>query len=233
MRTADVVTRLARAVAVAVAVTVLAAACGEGAVIGRPVGPSPDTGGPAGVDAAAMSEDEQTAVQETDGYWRRHFSELFGRPYHSPRVAGGYRGRNGPSCAGEPAVPNNAFYCPAGDFLAWDENLMAAGYGRIGDAWVYLVIAHEWGHAIQAQLDRDQVSVAAELQADCLAGAALQGAVDDGKIKLEPGDSEEMARTLTTVADDFPWTKESDHGDAQQRIANFNQGAEQGAKACV
>jgi predicted metalloprotease len=227
VRIADIVVRLGRAVAVAV--TVLAAACG----VETDSSTGSDTGGPSGVDVAAMSEDERTAIQTTEAYWRRHFSELFGRQYHSPRVAGGYRGQNGPRCAGESAVQFNAFYCPAGDFLAWDEDLMAAGYERIGDAWVYLIIAHEWGHAVQAQLGSDQVSVAAELQADCLAGAALQGAAEDGLLTIESGDSEEIAKTLAAVADDFPWTKESDHGDAQQRIAAFNKGAQDGAKACV
>ena len=218
--------------AVAVALVVLAAGCGVEGETSAPPSTAPGAGASAGVDAA-MSEDEQTAVQATDAFWRRHFSELFGRPYHSPRVVGGYRGRSGPRCSGEASVPFNAFYCPAGDFLAWDEDLMSAGYQRVGDAWVYLIIAHEWGHAIQAQLDRDQVSVAAELQADCLAGATLQGAVEDRSIKLEPGDSEELAQTLVKVADDFPWTKESDHGDAQQRIGAFNKGAQGGVNACV
>jgi len=59
------------------------------------------------------------------------------------------------------------------------EALMGAGYQKIGRAWVYLIIAHEWGHAIQARLSRRMVSVAAELQADCLAGATLAGAQRD------------------------------------------------------
>ena len=97
------------------------------------------------IDPGTMREDEQAAVASVDAYWKRHFQEFFGRPYQSPRVAGGYVGENGPSCAGEPAVPFNAFYCLPEDFIAWDENLMSAGYQQIGDAWVYLIIAHEWG----------------------------------------------------------------------------------------
>jgi uncharacterized protein len=185
------------------------------------------------VDQGAMTDDEKTAVDVTDTYWQRHFSELFGEEYRSPQVAGGYVGSDGPPCGGQPSVPFNAFYCTDGDFLAWDENLMAAGYEQIGDAWVYLIIAHEWAHAIQARLDRGLVSVAAELQADCLAGASLQGAARDGLVQIEPGDAEELGQTLAAVADDFPWTDESSHGNAQQRTAAFNQGANGGATACV
>jgi predicted metalloprotease len=110
---------------------------------------------------------------------------------------------------------------------------MAAGYEKIGDAWVYLIIAHEWGHAIQARLDQSLVSPAAELQADCLAGASLKGAAQDGLIQFEPGDDEEIGKTLSEVADDFPWTSESDHGNAQQRTSAFSQGANGGVAACI
>jgi predicted metalloprotease len=203
--------------------------------------PAPATGGvdrPVSTDAertgnGQRAEDEQTAVREVNGFWERHFTELTGRDYDPPRVAGPYTGNSGPRCAGQPSVPGNAYYCPAGDFLAWDENLMRAGYDRIGDAWVYLIIAHEWGHAIQARLRRGQVSVAAELQADCLAGAALQGAVDDGRLTLEAGDTEEISQTLVVVSDAFPWTDESSHGNARQRTSAFSAGASGGVPACI
>jgi predicted metalloprotease len=181
----------------------------------------------------AMRTDEATAVGAVDVFWRRQFLHVFGREYQGPRVWGRYTGTDGPSCAGEPSVPFNAFYCRPGDFLAWDENLMAAGYSKIGDSWVYLVIAHEWGHAIQARLSRNLVSVAAELQADCLAGAALQGAANAGQIVIEPGDGEELAQTLAAVADDYPWTNESDHGNAQERTSAFNTGVRDGVQACI
>ena len=135
---------------------------------------------PASTETDQRSGDERDAIGVIDRYWQRHFPELTGRRYDSPQVAGPYTGTSGPACGGQPSVPGNAYYCPSGDFLAWDEDLMRAGYDRIGDAWVYLIIAHEWGHAIQARLRRGQVSVAAELQADCLAGAALLGAVTTG-----------------------------------------------------
>ena len=185
------------------------------------------------VDLSAMERDERFAVDAVDAFWRKHFPETFDKAYQPPQVAGGYVGTDGPSCAGDASVPYNAFYCQPGDFIAWDENLMASGYSQIGDAWVYLIIAHEWGHAIQARLNSDQVSVQAELQADCLAGAALQGAAQDGNLTIEPGDSEELAQTLTAVADDYPWTDVSDHGDAEQRISAFNTGASGGITACI
>lgn len=176
---------------------------------------------------------ERTAVTAVDGFWQRHFTELFQRPYRSPRVAGGYQGRAGPTCAGRRPASFNAFYCGAQDFLAWDESLMIAGYQRIGDSWVYLIIAHEWGHAIQARVSRYLVSVAIELQADCLAGAALAGAQRDGLIQLRPGVDRELGAALTALADSYPWTNKRDHGNAQQRIGAYNLGVGQGVLACL
>jgi len=176
--------------------------------------------------------DEATAVRIVNEFWQGWFAKQ-GRRYVPPRVEGGYIGRNGPSCGGEPSVPGNAYYCPDGNYLAWDENLMRAGYTQIGDAWVYLVIAHEWGHAIQGQLPSRYVSQAIELQADCLAGAALQGAADQGLVRIEPGDDEEIATTLEAVADDYPWTDQGSHGDARQRIAAFRAGASRGVDSCL
>ena len=80
------------------------------------------------VNREEFDADVSGAVAATDGFWRRTFADEFGRSYRPPRVAGGYLGENGPSCAGEPSVPFNAIYCPAADFIAWDETLMAAGY---------------------------------------------------------------------------------------------------------
>lgn len=209
-------------------------------------GPRPDDrGGPAGPDGRGAGSppvdsqvesrevDEGSAVNVVDAYWTRHFAEISGGGYASPQVLGGYVGADGPPCGGQPSPAFNAFYCPVGDFLAWDEQLMDAGYNQIGDAWVYLVIFHEWGHAVQARLSASQVDVAAELQADCFAGASMQGSIDDGILALNPGDMQELSDTLIAVADDFPWSDSSSHGDARQRTAAFSLGAEGGPTACL
>jgi predicted metalloprotease len=199
-----------------------------------PVG-APDTtvdARPGAEDPETRADDERTAVAVVDEFWQSWFADQ-GRRYVRPQVAGGYVGSRGPSCGGRPSVPGNAYYCPAGNFLAWDENLMRAGYTQIGDAWVYLVIAHEWAHAIQAQLPNRLVAQAVELQADCLAGAALQGAADQGLVQIQEGDEQEIARTLQAVADDFPWTDVTSHGNAQQRTSAFQAGVADGVDGCL
>jgi predicted metalloprotease len=67
---------------------------------------------------------------------------------------------------------------------------MRTYYGADGDdVFPYVVIAHEWGHAVATRLDPSYLKAAPELQADCLAGLALCGAERDGTLQLEDGDS--------------------------------------------
>ncbi|QKV91964.1 neutral zinc metallopeptidase [Streptomyces sp. NA02950] len=197
-----------------------------------PVGDGSASGGGGG--SESVEGDIDSAVSVTTAYWAGHWSEFFTGSYSAPRVRGVYDGSapDVPLCGNEPLPDDNAVYCPAGDFIAWDMDLMRWGHQR-GDAWVYLVIAHEWGHAVQNRLDAGLVDLARELQADCLAGAVLFGAARDQTLTFEEGDTEELADALTALADKTPWTNTSDHGDATQRVSAFSRGAQSGVKGCL
>lgn len=182
-----------------------------------------------GADAAWMAE-TRDAVGVVDDFWRTHWNQHFTGTYRSPKVVGTYTPNTprAPMCGSQPAVPYNAFYCPAGDFIAWDGRLMRDGYAQ-GDSWVYLVIAHEWGHAVQRRV-LGLKDVAQELQADCLAGATLFGSEE---LRFEPGDTDELAQALTSLADESPWTNSQDHGNADQRLSAFDTGGRGGVDACI
>lgn len=190
-----------------------------------------DTAGddPVGGDIGWEAETE-SAVAAVDSFWATHWNDYFTGTYQPPQVFGAYTAGSpdAPGCGGEPALPDNAFYCTDGDFLAWDAQLMADGYGS-GDSWVYLVVAHEWGHAVQNRV-LGLSAVAKELQADCLAGATLFGSED---LEFEAGDTDELAAGLAALADDTPWTDSSDHGDANERISFFDEGGQGGVAACM
>jgi predicted metalloprotease len=179
--------------------------------------------------------DMDVAVQVINDYWTRHWSEFFTLTYQPPTVWGMYDSSTGggPTCGGAPAPKVNAFYCATGeDFLAWDRQLMLQG-GQFGDGWVYLIIAHEWGHAVQFRLNTSVKTQSDELQADCFAGAVLYGAVRDGTLAFEEGDEKEFANALTYLADQTPWTSQADHGSAFQRLEFFAQGKNGGVNACL
>lgn len=190
---------------------------------------------PRQVSLRALRGDIATAVAAVDDFWARRWSFYFTGTYTPPEVRGTYDGADPattPRCDGDPLLPGNAYYCVPEDFLAWDASLMLEGY-RYGDAWVYLVVAHEWGHAIQNRLDAGLQSVTHELQADCLAAAALYGAVELDTLTWERGDTRELVTSLNAISDDMPWTELGDHGDSFERIEAFNTGRLGGVTGCL
>ncbi|MFC0844877.1 neutral zinc metallopeptidase [Streptomyces noboritoensis] len=221
-----------RPVAVAIGVLlalVSVAGCSDGGLPKQGTAPVNQGGQRGGADDAWMTE-ARDAVQVVDDFWRSHWNQHFTGAYGSPKVFGTYTPNTpqAPRCGSEPATPYNAFYCPAGDFIAWDGKLMRDGYAQ-GDSWVYLVIAHEWGHAVQRRV-LGLKDVAQELQADCLAGATLFGSEE---LRFEPGDTDELAQALTALADESPWTNSQDHGNADQRLSAFSTGGRGGVNACL
>ncbi|MEV3968552.1 hypothetical protein AB0K68_10495 [Streptomyces sp. NPDC050698] len=185
--------------------------------------------------ADTMAQDIESAVRGVDAFWDGHWSEYFTGTYVPPAVLGAYDGAapDVPTCGGEPLADDNAFYCTTTeDYVAWDTDLMSDGY-RYGDAFVYLVVAHEWGHAIQNRLDVQLRTIDGELQADCLAGAELEGATRDGTVVFESGDAEEVETALVRDADKTPWTKVGDHGSASERVDAFALGQQQGVEGCL
>jgi predicted metalloprotease len=187
------------------------------------------------VSAQEANSDMTTAVNATNAFWAAHWSQYFTGQYQAPRSIGLYDSRvTDYPCKSWGGVPtsNNAWYCQDTDSVGFDTNFMSKVF-NLGDSFLYLVAAHEWGHAIQARLQSSLKYQAQELQADCFAGAALTGAAKDGKLTWEQGDTTELANSLIAVGDKYAWTKVGDHGSPQERINNFNAGANGGVQACV
>ena len=123
------------------------------------------------------------ALSDIERYWTATYPTIAdGKPFQP--IQGGYhpytQASPPPACGGEEGVYQpNAFYCPVGDFIAWDaEKLIPQLQSNFGRLLVALVIAHEYGHAIQHRLNlTGQPSVVVEQQADCFAGAWLADAM--------------------------------------------------------
>ncbi len=185
--------------------------------------------------------DLATAVAVTDEYWARHLPSDLGRPYASPRLASGIDGVPGLydgtvdalACHGQQLPVGNAVYCggPDDDWIAADFTLLRAAQD-LGDAFVYVVLAHEWGHAVQARLPQEAHWAAYELQADCLAGAALQGAVDEGALVIDATDPQEVLDSYAAL-DDTPWGDGGTHGSAEERYGAFERGVLGGPVSCL
>jgi hypothetical protein len=123
----------------------------------------------------------------------------------------------------------NAFFCgnatEGTGFLAWDLQFFHQ-HLDLGRTMVYMVIAHETGHAVQARLVRDGVDGALfdgskryELQADCFGGATLGRAVRDGYLTLPANTQDEMMEVAIAFGGDT-----AGHGDPDQRNGAFQRG---------
>ncbi len=180
--------------------------------------------------------------ESLETYWEIVFPELFGSPYLPLSDYGSYLPSTGllPRCGeGEPD-PNdyldNAFYCPEGDFIAWDdESLFPRLYDNIGDFAIGVVMAHEWATAVQARAGLPMEGLEAELQADCFTGAwaaALIPVDNPTGILLSPGDLDEAISGFLAFGDD-PVSGESFGGTPFQRFDAFQDGFFLGPAACL
>jgi predicted metalloprotease len=156
------------------------------------------------------------------------------------------------------------FYCPGDhkvylDLGFFDE--LQRRFGAPGDFAQAYVLAHEFGHHIQAltgtesqmrQAQRSDpsssnaLSVRLELQADCYAGvwghsAAQPGRSAQGKVELEAGDVDEGLRAAAAIGDDRlqkmatgrVMPERFTHGSSEQRVTWFRRGLESGdPRAC-
>jgi uncharacterized protein len=134
-----------------------------------------------------FEDDIRGAVGSAEEYWRGRFSDA-GVRFAPIRQIGAYRQDGEVSCGGEPIPRNNAVYCSAGDFIAYDVNWAVTAYAKIGDAFVYYLLGHEYSHGIQVRLGiQYQYTIEQELQADCMAGAYIGDSSKSGGLTIEEG----------------------------------------------
>jgi predicted metalloprotease len=196
-----------------------------------------------GASEGPYGEDMRAAIADVDAYWKREFEPTFGTPYET--VTGGFfavteADRSIPCTEAASDVEGNAFYCPSEDVVAWDADdlipHMVESYGPLG---LGLVIAHEWGHAVQAragETDRTPVLVL-EQQADCYAGAWVADVRDGGEDRYFVVNDRTLDLALAGFLElrDTPGTTRADagaHGTAFDRIRAFQEGVDGGATVC-
>jgi predicted metalloprotease len=187
----------------------------------------------------------RTTLKSVASYWEKSMPESFGSTY-KPLAGGIYaysKDSTIPPCGGVSLpyvlLQQNAFYCPDSDFIAWDDQgLFPRLEKRYGPFLLSVVLAHEWGHAIQDRADQSLYGVSVEQQADCFAGswsASLNKQADPELAALRDKDLDralsgfvEFRDRLGMTADDF-----GAHGTAFDRIRAFQDGFDGGADACA
>ena len=216
----------------------LAAACAQPADDDLVLSPSSApivTDDPAGV--------AQRAVEDVTAYWETTYPEVYGDDFVP--VAGFYPygpDTEPPPCGSPPPtyedIANNAFYCPGDDIIAWDEAvLMPELNEEFGAFTVAIVIAHEFGHAIQDRFVTYDRSLDLELQADCFAGS-WTARVEAGEAQGFQPDDVDLDKTVAGMLAirDLPGSDPDDmyaHGSGFDRVSAFQDGYENGAEQCA
>jgi predicted metalloprotease len=178
--------------------------------------------------------DSNSAIGLAEEYWAERFRESNTRFEPIRRVIT-YEESGEVACGREGIPANNAVYCPAGDFIAYDVDWAVVAFQRIGDAFLFYLLGHEYAHGVQVRLGISyEYTIQQELQADCMAGAYIGDSVKGGQLRLDDGDLEEFEQGLLAVGDDpdQPWFAPDAHGTAEQRTDAFFKGYEGSIGAC-
>jgi len=137
------------------------------------------------------------------------------------------------------SAPKNAFYCeaPGDEHIAFDRDWFQGYLVKYpGGATTFLILAHEWGHAVQNSWLKNRGTdtwvpqYRKELNADCLAGVFLAWGYRTGAITEDADDAEALWSWLYSSGS--PWLDPRTHGSHEQRVAAFQDGFSQGTQDC-
>lgn len=125
-------------------------------------------------------------------------------------------------------------FCPADDGIYIGQKQLWQFYSEIGDAAAVVGLAHEYGHHIQhvAGVPRStdpRSEIAHENQADCIAGAFVGWAEEQGF--LEDSDTQDIAGLVRAIASSEN-DPNRDHGTLAEREASMATGIRQGLPGC-
>jgi predicted metalloprotease len=182
------------------------------------------------------------AIADLQSFWADKFPALYKEDY-KPVEGGLYaltpESESGPACASSyDDVAGNAFYCKLDDSVAWDSTgLLPELQKKYGDFVIPIVLAHEFGHAVQQRsgfFDQNKLTVSSELQADCFAGGWSRHAQDDGVFEVNAA---ELDKSLAGILDlrDSPGQSAKDpsaHGSGFDRVSAFQDGYDNGVEKC-
>ncbi|WP_040837963.1 metallopeptidase [Nocardia brevicatena] len=184
------------------------------------------------------------AVEDIQEYWRDHFGQEFDGEFRPVDKliswsAKAPREKSIEFCTESTHRLVNAGYCRLDNSIGWDRALLLPAMSEtFGQMSVVMVLAHEYGHAIQTMakiVDRDEPVIVKEQQADCFAGAFIRHVAEGGSkhftINTSDGLNSVLAATVA-IRDSDPDDPESVHGSAFERVTAVQIGFTDGPRAC-
>ncbi|MFD3507636.1 metallopeptidase [Nocardia sp. NPDC058666] len=216
---------------------------------GGPNGPRPNVpdssltasnGDGGDVDTLALN-----AIDDIQSYWQAGFGAEFPGETFDPVEkliswnARATRSQSVEFCSETTYHLVNAAYCRTDNSIGWDrEMLLPTMSETFGPMSVVMVLAHEYGHAIQTMakmVTKKTKVLVKEQQADCFAGAFMRH-VAEGKskhftINTSDGLNSVLAATVS-IRDSDPDDPESVHGSAFERVTAVQIGFTDGPRGC-
>ncbi|MGI8867929.1 MAG: neutral zinc metallopeptidase [Mycobacteriales bacterium] len=196
-----------------------------------------------GTDNGQSDQIAENSISDIQMYWKTEMPKVFNEQY-AP-VSGGFYSidpRNAtslPCQATRADISGNAFYCPKEDLVVWDRTTLLPQLAtRYGDYTIALVLAHEWGHAIQKRaITRTERTIVRETQADCFAGAFTRWAYDGHAPHFKPNGKQldESLAGFLNFADPLGVTQSTQgaHGNAFDRVTALQEGYDKGPAFCA
>jgi predicted metalloprotease len=175
-----------------------------------------------------------TLSEDAAAYWARTYPRLTGQAW-KPLPVKPFAAGSSPACSNPDSTADGAaFYCPDGDFIAFDnETLAPTLYQRAGDNAVGMLLGDLYARAAQHRRGASTQDGPGQLTIDCLAGSwtydLLHRETQSQATRLSPGDLDEAVATLLAFGRATDGTGPSGF----DRIAAYRKGALGGLAACT
>ncbi len=201
---------------------------------------------------SAYATEACDALQSLNQTWSGTFRQQgYGDRFEEPWLDLFRNGRVDTRGCGSATSASGPFYCPADATIYIDTSFydqLARMSGNRGDFARYYVIAHEYGHHVQALTGvaeqiasaqqqnparANRLQVLMELQADCYAGVWA----GKNRALIEPGDIEEGMAAAASIGDDRLTggrvsSENFTHGTSEQRSQALRLGLQGDDRAC-
>ncbi len=199
-----------------------------------------------GTDGGEIDELAGQSVSDLEEFWRFAYPDAFGGEFTpiGELISWDSDAAGGTFCDETTLGLVNAGYCELNSTIGWDRTvLMPALRDAYGDMAITMVLAHEYGHAIQEQVPLNPPGVptlVAEQQADCLSGVYLRWVAEGKSPRFTLSTGEGLNNLLAAMisfrdppVDQDYYGMGDEHGSAFERISAFQFGFTDGAAACT
>ena len=216
-----------------------------------PTGLRDDAAGPSrvvqGTDDGEIDELARQAVSDIEEYWEGAYSDTFDGEFTPVEalISWDANGFDGQFCDADTYGLVNAAFCYDDETIGWDRGeLLPALRDANGEMGVTMVLAHEYGHAVQRKAGltkKGTPTLLSEQQADCLAGSYMRWVAEGSSPRFTLSTGEGLNNVLAAViafrdpllSEGDPEAGVDEHGSAFERLSAFQIGFTDGPSACA